>query len=79
MDYVQKPGKNDNPSIGGSVTLKVNGKKVAEGELKNVLPSRFSATGTLDIGSNFGSTVSESYVAPHIFSGKIKKVEIDLK
>jgi len=79
MDYVQKPGKDDNPSIGGSVTLKVNGKKVAEGELKNVVPSRFSATETLDIGSDLGSTVSESYVAPHTFSGKIKKVDIELK
>ncbi len=79
MDYVQKPGKEDNPSIGGSVTLSVNGKKVAEGELKNVVPSRFSATETLDIGSDLGSTVSESYVAPHAFSGKIKRVDIKLK
>ena len=79
MDYVQKPGKDENPSIGGSVTLKVNGETVAEGELKNVVPSRFSATETLDIGSDLGSTVSESYVAPHTFSGKIKKVDIELK
>jgi arylsulfatase len=79
MDYVQKPVNEGNPSIGGSVTLSVNGKKVAEGELKNVVPSRFSATETLDIGSDLGSTVSESYVAPHAFSGKIKRVDIKLK
>ena len=38
-----------------------------------------SATETLDIGSDLGSTVSESYVAPHSFTGKIEKVDIELK
>jgi arylsulfatase len=79
MDYEQKPGKEDNPSVGGSVTLSVNGKKVAEGELKNVVPSRFSATETLDIGADLGSTVSETYEAPNEFSGKIDTVNFKLK
>ncbi len=58
---------------------KVNGRNVGGGELENVVPSRFSATETLDIGSDLGSTVSESYVAPHAFTGKIDKVDIELK
>ncbi|WP_231943694.1 sulfatase-like hydrolase/transferase [Aeoliella mucimassa] len=79
MDYVQNPNKQDNPSIGGAVTLSVNGKKVAEGELKNVVPARFSATETLDIGADLGSTVSETYKAPNEFGGTIKAVNFKLK
>jgi hypothetical protein len=67
------------PSIGGSVTLSVNGNKVAEGELKNVVSSRVSATETLDIGADLGSTVSETYEAPNEFGGKIKRVNFKLK
>jgi arylsulfatase len=79
VDYVQKPVDESDPARGGSVTLKINGKKVGGGELERVVPSRFSATETLDIGSDLGSTVSESYVAPHAFTGKIEKVDITLK
>jgi arylsulfatase len=79
VDYVQKPVEASDPARGGSVTMKINGRKVGAGELEKVVPARFSATETLDIGSDLGSTVSESYVAPHMFTGKIKRVDIELK
>jgi arylsulfatase len=79
MDYIQKPESKDDPAMRDAVTLRVNGKQVGSGAIPHFVPSRFSATETLDIGSDLGSTVSESCVALHIFTGKIKKVEIDLK
>ncbi len=79
MDYQQKPITKANPAVGGTVTLSVNGKQVARGEVPHVVPSRFSATETLDIGADLGSTVSEDYTAPHAFNGKIEKVDIELK
>jgi hypothetical protein len=39
----------------------------------------FSATETLDVGADLGSTVSETYEAPHAFSGEIEKVTVELK
>ena len=43
-------------------------------------PGRFSATETLDIGMDLGSTVSMDYSdkAPFAFTGTIKTVRIDL-
>lgn len=79
MDYQQKPITKANPAVGGTVTLSVNGKQVAQGEVPHVVPSRFSATETLDIGADLGSTVSEDYTPPHAFNGKIEKVNIELK
>lgn len=79
MKYEQKPVPENDPAIGGTVVLMVNGQEVGSGEVKHVVPSRFSATETLDIGSDLGSTVSESYVAPHSFRGEIKRVDIELK
>jgi arylsulfatase len=79
MDYVQKPVPKDDLAAGGTVTLSINGQKVASGEVPHVVPKRFSATETLDVGADLGSTVSEAYAAPHSFTGKIEKVDIELK
>jgi len=77
--YEQRPIPDDAPATGGAVTLMINGTEVGRGELENVVPARFSATETLDIGSDLGSTVSPTYVAPHAFSGEIKRVRIELE
>jgi arylsulfatase len=79
MTYEQKPISASDPAVGGTVKLEVNGKNVGSGEVPRVVPKRFSATETLDIGSDLGSTVSESYDAPNAFSGKIENVSIELK
>jgi len=79
MDYLQKEITKQDPAVGGAVTLTVNGKQVGTGDIDHVVPSRFSATETLDIGSDLGSTVSDTYIAPHAFNGKIEKVEIELR
>lgn len=79
MEYTQAAPDKSDPARGGKVTLKVNGKSVASGELKHVVPARFSTTETLDIGSDLGSTVAETYSAPNAFTGEIENVVVELK
>jgi len=80
LDYKQKPFKRFVETTGGTATLYVNGKAAGAGEISNVVPGRFSATETLDIGMDLGSTVSAAYheKAPFAFTGTIKEVTIDL-
>jgi arylsulfatase A-like enzyme len=81
LDYTQKPFKPFLESTGGPAKLFINGKPAGEGEIANVTPGRFSATETLDIGMDLGSTVSADYrdKAPFAFTGTIKNVTVDLK
>ena len=58
------------------VTMKVNGKDVAEGKVPVSAPLLFTANDCLDIGIDLGSPVSLDYYdnAPFKFNGKIEKV-----
>jgi len=80
LEYEQKPYKGWD-TTGGAARLYVNGKQVGEGDIGNVVPGRFSATETLDIGMDLGSTVSAEYhkQKPFAFTGRIEDVAIDLK
>jgi len=81
LDYTQKPFKPLLESTGGPAKLFINGKLAGEGEIANVTPGRFSATETLDIGMDLGSTVSPDYhdKAPFAFTGTIKEVTVEIK
>src|SRR5262249_13067989 len=63
---------------GGTGTIFVDGKKVASGRIAKTILGRFSADETFDTGMDTGSPVSDAYKSPFRFTGKIKKVEIDL-
>ncbi len=63
---------------GGTGTLSVDGKKVAEGRIANTMPVRFSFDETFDIGEDTGTPVSEDYDVPFKFTGKIEKVTVTL-
>ena len=80
LDYRQKPFARFKDVTGGSATLSVDGVKVAEGGIGAVFPGRFSATETLDIGKDLGSTVSRAYAgkAPYAFTGIIESVTVEL-
>ncbi|MCI0333125.1 MAG: arylsulfatase [Planctomycetes bacterium] len=69
------------PGSGGVGRLYVDGKKVGEGKLEKQIPFIFSASESLDIGMDLGSTVSHVYhdERPFAFSGKIEKVTFELK
>jgi arylsulfatase len=60
------------------VTLKVNGKVVAEGKVPISAPMAFTANDCLDIGSDLGSPVSLDYFdkAPFAFNGKIISTKV---
>ena len=54
---------------GGTATLMVDGKQVAEGRIERTIPFRISADETLDIGEDTGTPVSEDYHVPFRFTG----------
>jgi arylsulfatase len=65
---------------GGTGTLTVDGKAVAEGKVERTLPFRLQGDETLDCGEDTGTPVSEEYAErmPFHFTGKLAKVVIDL-
>ncbi len=63
---------------GGTATMTVDGKKVAQGRIERTLPFRISLDETLDIGEDTGTPVSEDYKTPFRFNGKLSKVVVDL-
>src|SRR5262249_7109278 len=63
---------------GGTVTLFVNEKEVAQGRVEKTVPARFSADETFDIGLDTGSPVSKDYESPFAFKGTIQSVKVDL-
>ena len=62
------------------VVLNVDGQEVARTTLKRTVPAAFSASETLDVGVDLGSTVSLDYFdrRPFRFDGTINKVEVKL-
>lgn len=62
----------------GDVTIKVNGKEVAKGEIPTLITLAFTANECLDTGSDLGSPVSLHYYdkAPFKFNGTINSVDI---
>ncbi|MBV8666875.1 MAG: arylsulfatase [Burkholderiaceae bacterium] len=61
-----------------TVTLRINGKDVAQGDIPLTAPLALSATGTFNVGLNRGSPVSLDYFdrAPFAFNGKIRDVHV---
>jgi len=66
------------PARGGTATLAVDGKTVAETRLPRTIGFRMSLDETLDIGEDTGTPVSEEYKVPFAFTGTLAKVTIDL-
>ena len=65
---------------GGTATLLVNGRKVAEGRVANTNPIMFSADEAADVGVDEGTPVTEAYtVAGSRFTGTIRKVTVDVR
>ena len=65
---------------GGTGTVFVNGKKVAEGRIELTQAMAFSIDDAADVGEDEGTPVTEDYKAnDNKFTGKIAKVTIDLQ
>jgi arylsulfatase len=65
---------------GGTGTLSVDGKKVAEGRIPRTVAFRFSLDETFDVGEDTGTPVIEDYAdkMPFRFAGKLNKLTIRL-
>jgi arylsulfatase len=66
---------------GGTGTLFVNGRKVAEGRIEKTQPMIFSADETADVGIDLGTPVVEAVGAGSRsrFTGRIPKVTIEVR
>jgi len=66
---------------GGTGTLWVNGRKVAQGRIERTQPAAFSADETADVGIDLGTPVVEAVgaEAKSRFTGKIPKVTIEIR
>jgi len=63
---------------GGTVTLSVDGKTVAQGRVDRTYAFRVSLDETLDFGEDTGTPVSEDYAVPFRFTGTLHRVLIRL-
>ncbi len=64
---------------GGTGTLSVNGKQVAQRSLPKTIPFLFQWDETFDVGLDTGTSVDDSdYQVPFPFTGKLDKITFDL-
>jgi len=65
---------------GGTGTLSVDGRRVAQGKIERTISVRFSLDETMDVGLDTGTPVIESYVdqMPFKFTGTLEKVVVEL-
>ncbi len=64
---------------GGTGRLYVDGEQVGEGEIPKTTAFIYSLDETFDVGCDKGSPVTEEYQVRAAFSGKVIKVDFDLK
>ena len=64
---------------GATVTLLVNGEKVAGGRLERTVPAQFSLGEGFDVGMDYGSAVDFTYQLPFEFTGTIEEVRVELE
>jgi arylsulfatase len=64
---------------GADVALKVGGKSVAAGRIERTVPIQFAIFEGLDIGMDNGSAVDWTYALPFAFTGRIEKVDVEIK
>ncbi len=64
---------------GGMLTLKANGTRIGGGRVERTIPIQISICEGLDVGMDTGSPVDFTYKLPFAFTGKIAKVEMEIR
>lgn len=64
---------------GGTGVLVVNGEEVGSKRFAHVVPARYSATETFDVGRDTGAPVSLDYSSPFPFTGTLERVDFDIQ
>ncbi|AIL61765.1 arylsulfatase [Pseudomonas alkylphenolica] len=80
MQYEQAPFRFLVEQTGGQVALWANGRRVGAGVAERVVPVRFSATETLDVGMDLGAPASPVYreQLPYAFTGTLEDVTVEI-
>lgn len=77
VELKRRGGANE---IGAALTLLVDGKAVAHGDIPATVNLRFTLDESFDVGSDQGTPVApDRYAAPNLFSGVLKRLTIDVK
>lgn len=66
------------PGGPAALTLKVDGKQVAEGEMAATVGGRFGID-TFGVGEDTGQPVTSAYKAPFRFNGELEKVVVEIR
>ena len=61
---------------GGTGTLSVNNRTVADGRIDKTVPFHFSTDDTFDVGEDWGTPVAATYQPPFRFTGTLHKVTV---
>ncbi|MBZ5722775.1 MAG: arylsulfatase [Acidobacteriia bacterium] len=64
---------------GGTGTISVDGRQVAQGRIDRTTPIRYSMDETFDVGEDTGTPVSLDYDVPFKFTGTLEKLVVNLK
>ncbi len=70
--------RKDKFGTGGTVTLRMGEKVIGKGRFEKQVPFRFTVNETFDVGCDLVSPVSDQYESPFAFTGKIKRVLVDV-
>lgn len=73
-----KPDLKNGKGVPAKVTLLVDGKPVATGQLPYTVPNRLGQGGAMLVGRDSGSPVNPKYKPPFPFAGTLKRVIVDL-
>ena len=76
---INSEGKDGERGKPATVVMTVNDKKAGEGKLPKTIPIQVSLGEGMDVGMDVGSPVDFSYKLPFRFTGKIERVEIEVK
>lgn len=62
----------------GTITLSVDGKKIASGKVEKTTPFKYSLSENQDIGRDTGTPVTDDYKEPFVFEGDLKEVTVEV-
>ena len=73
-----KPDIAHGKGVPATVTLLLDGKPIASGELPHTVPIRLGQGGAMVVGADPGAPVNPEYKPPFAFTGTLKRVIVDV-
>ena len=79
FEPIGKPDIGQGKGVSGTARLYLNGEQVAEGEIPITVPLSYSLSEGLSCGRDSGPPVTVDYAPPFPFSGRLDRVEVEVK